>query len=399
MDFVSGVMGGFQGQSVNVDELPTHRLQSQIDQKFQDYKDVAQRNKKAVDAHRLNQYNTRSAFLMNEMKKTKSPEEKKMYETELKTEEDRWTKEYGLKERTIADKEKATALREQGKYYAPKSNDIPKTEKDLENDAAYQLKKRDVIIKERAQAGKESAELLENTIKGYEVEVSNLTQERYTLEAQKEEYGWGNKEEKAIIDADSCYLVGKNLAKFHSTATDFTELNKNTRGLRWMSDIYTSLKKHLSFEDQKIIELEINFQMLLDNTDLPEGIIHGDLFRDNVLFLNNNVSGFIDLYYACNERLVYDIAITMNDWCINEDGKINKLMYTEFIKGYESERKLTENEQDRLNKDLRLAALRFWLSRLEDSYNAKEGEITSIKDPNHFKAILLNRQAMENYVN
>jgi homoserine kinase type II len=89
----------------------------------------------------------------------------------------------------------------------------------------------------------------------------------------------------------------------------------------------------------------------------------------------------------------------MNDWCINEDGKINKLMYTEFIKGYESERKLTENEQDRLNKDLRLAALRFWLSRLEDSYNAKEGEITSIKDPNHFKAILLNRQAMENYVN
>jgi homoserine kinase type II len=205
--------------------------------------------------------------------------------------------------------------------------------------------------------------------------------------------------EKVIVDADSCYLVGKNLAKFHSTATDFTELKKNTRGLLWISDIYTSLKKHLSFEDQKIIELEINFQMLLDNTDLPEGIIHGDLFRDNVLFLNNNVSGFIDLYYACNERLVYDIAITINDWCINEDGKMNKLMYTEFIKGYESERKLTENEQDRLNKDLRLAALRFWLSRLEDSYNAKEGEITSIKDPNHFKAILLNRQAMENYVN
>jgi len=166
-----------------------------------------------------------------------------------------------------------------------------------------------------------------------------------------------------------------------------------------MSDIYKSLKKHITLEDQKIIELEINFQMSLDNTNLPEGIIHGDLFRDNVLFLNNNVSGFIDLYYACNERLVYDIAITINDWCINEDGKMNKLMYTEFIKGYESERKLTENEQDRLNKDLRLAALRFWLSRLEDSYNAKEGEITSIKDPNHFKAILLNRQAMENYVN
>ncbi len=205
--------------------------------------------------------------------------------------------------------------------------------------------------------------------------------------------------EKAIIDANSCYLVGKNLAKLHLIANDFTELNQNTRGLCWMSDIYKSLKKHINHDDQKIIELEINFQLSLDNTDLPEGIIHGDLFRDNVLFLNDNVSGFIDLYYACNERLVYDIAITINDWCINEDGKINKLMYIEFIKGYESERKLTENEQDRLNKDLRLAALRFWLSRLEDFYNAKEGEIISIKDPNHFKAILLNRQVMENHVN
>jgi hypothetical protein len=80
-------------------------------------------------------------------------------------------------------------------------------------------------------------------------------------------------------------------------------------------------------------------------------------------------------------------------------GPINKLIYLEFIKGYESERKLTENEQDCLNVDLRLAALRFWLSRLKDFHNAKEGEITSIKDPNHFKDILLNRQTMENYAN
>ena len=74
-------------------------------------------------------------------------------------------------------------------------------------------------------------------------------------------------------------------------------------------------------------------------------------------------------------------------------------MFLEFIKGYRSERKLTDNEQEYLNVALRLAALRFWLSRLEDFYNAKEGEIISIKDPKHFKDILLDRQAMKNYAN
>jgi homoserine kinase type II len=74
-------------------------------------------------------------------------------------------------------------------------------------------------------------------------------------------------------------------------------------------------------------------------------------------------------------------------------------MYSAFIDGYQSERKLTDNENEYFNSALRLAALRFWLSRLGDFHHAKEGEITSIKDPNHFKDILLNRQTMENYVN
>ena len=204
--------------------------------------------------------------------------------------------------------------------------------------------------------------------------------------------------EKASVDKNSCYLVGKNLAKLHLTANNFLQKNKNTRGLSWMSGIYKKLKKHLCLQDQKIIELEIDYQISLEKPDLPEGIIHGDLFKDNVLFFKEKVSGFIDLYYACNERLIYDIAIAINDWCINKDGRINKLMYKEFISGYQSERNLTDNEQDCLNEDLRLAALRFWLSRLEDFHNTKEGEITSIKDPEHFKGILLNRQTMENYV-
>ena len=205
--------------------------------------------------------------------------------------------------------------------------------------------------------------------------------------------------EKAIRSPKSCYLVGQYLAKLHLTANNFPQLNKNTRGLDWVSDMYLNLKKYLSLEDQGILELEINYHKEMDKVELPEGIIHGDLFRDNVLFLNDKVSGFIDFYYACNEKFIYDIAIAINDWCIDQDGQINKSMFLEFIKGYRSERKLTDNEQEYLNVALRLAALRFWLSRLEDFYNAKEGEITSIKDPKHFKDILLDRQAMKNYAN
>jgi homoserine kinase type II len=205
--------------------------------------------------------------------------------------------------------------------------------------------------------------------------------------------------EKAIRSPKSCYLVGQYLAKLHLIANNFSQLNKNTRGLDWVSDMYLNLKKYLSLEDQGILELEINYHKEMDKVELPEGIIHGDLFKDNVLFLNDKVSGFIDFYYACNEKFIYDIAIAINDWCIDQDGQINKSMFLEFIKGYRSERKLTDNEQEYLNVALRLAALRFWLSRLEDFYNAKEGEIISIKDPKHFKDILLDRQAMKNYAN
>ena len=205
--------------------------------------------------------------------------------------------------------------------------------------------------------------------------------------------------EITIRDSKSCYSVGKYLAKFHLVTNNFPQSNKNNRGLSWMSDMYLSLKKYLSLEDQKIIELEINYHKKLIKVELPEGIIHGDLFRDNVLFLNDKVSGFIDFYYACNDKFIYDIAIAINDWCIHEDGKINKLMYLEFIKGYQSERELTDNEQKYFNAALRLAALRFWLSRLDDFHNIKEGEITSSKDPNHFKDILIDRQIVGNYAN
>ena len=205
--------------------------------------------------------------------------------------------------------------------------------------------------------------------------------------------------ERTSRDSKCSYLVGEYLAKLHLTAKKFSKINKNPRDLNWMSEMFLNIQKYLSSEDKKIIELEIHYQKEFNREDLPRGIIHGDLFQDNVLFLDDNVSGIIDFYYACNEIFIYDVAITINDWCIDKDGKINKLMFLEFLKGYESVRTLLSKEYDYLNIALRMAALRFWLSRLGDFHNAKKGEITSIKDPNHFKNILLDRQIMKNHVN
>ena len=115
-----------------------------------------------------------------------------------------------------------------------------------------------------------------------------------------------NGKEKTVSDSKSCYLVGEYLAKLHLTASNFSKTNKNSRDLDWMSKMYLNLKNHLSLEDQKIIELEINYHKEFKKDELPEGIIHGDLFQDNVLFFNDKISGFIDFYYACNEKFIYD---------------------------------------------------------------------------------------------
>jgi homoserine kinase type II len=144
-----------------------------------------------------------------------------------------------------------------------------------------------------------------------------------------------------------------------------------------------------------LIELEIDFLSHNMNEELPSGIIHGDLFRDNVLFFQNKVSGIIDFYYACNEWFIFDIAIVINDWCVSSDGEIDKQKLNEFLKGYQRNRLLHDLEFDFMIKSLRWAALRFWLSRLDDTYNIKDGEITSIKDPNYFRNILIDRQSIK----
>ena len=201
-----------------------------------------------------------------------------------------------------------------------------------------------------------------------------------------------NGKELKEITKENCFHVGESLAHLHLTAKDYKVSLTNPRGLNWMNEVFQKMH-HLLAEDEKnviskeLINLDQNFV-----NNLSSGIIHADLFKDNVLFHNNRVSGIIDFYYACYDLHIYDIAITMNDWCVNASLSLDEEKKDFFLDGYDSIRKLDENEKQFLPTALRLAAMRFWLSRLYDFHFRKVGELTSIKAPEHFKKILQNYQ-------
>ena len=154
-----------------------------------------------------------------------------------------------------------------------------------------------------------------------------------------------NGSEVEEINEIHCFAVGKSLAKMHTITKSFSEKRKNDRGLEWIKDKFAGMKSKLTSIEKNMIELEIDFLSHHNVGDLPKSTIHGDLFRDNVLFLNEKRPSFIDFYYACEEVLVFDIAIALNDWCIDADGAIDKNKLTEFIEGYETERPLTKEER------------------------------------------------------
>ena len=116
-------------------------------------------------------------------------------------------------------------------------------------------------------------------------------------------------------------------------------------------------------------------------SDLPRGVIHADLFPDNVLFLNDAVSGVIDFYFACNDLLAYDLAICMNAWCFERDGSFNVTKARALFHGYNSVRALGAKEISALPLLARGAAVRFFLTRLYDWYNTPDTAYVKRKDP------------------
>lgn len=193
--------------------------------------------------------------------------------------------------------------------------------------------------------------------------------------------------------ATQCAAVGGALGRIHRIGRHVHRRRANERGPAWWRFTADALRAVLEAETMALIDDEIAFQAALDTERLPRGVIHADLFRDNALFEGERLSGVIDFYAACNDILLYDVAISLNDWCITPDGDFDDARARAFLAAYAESRPWAAGETGALPAMLRAAALRFWLSRLYDLHFPRAGEITHIKDPAHFERILRRRIA------
>ncbi len=189
-----------------------------------------------------------------------------------------------------------------------------------------------------------------------------------------------------------CEAIGQALAQLHVAGQLFTGERDNDRGPHWWHATRDAVFDHLPKEEQQLLDEELAFQSSHRHDTLPRGVIHADLFRDNALFEGDALTGLIDFYYACNDVLLYDVAVTVNDWCSRSDGSIDEQRAGALLHAYRQVRPINSSEEQAWPTMLRAAALRFWLSRLYDLHFPREGELTHTKDPAVFKNILLQRK-------
>ena len=188
--------------------------------------------------------------------------------------------------------------------------------------------------------------------------------------------------------AEHCARVGAMLAGMHRAGLDYPLAMDNPRGAKWWKSVMPDVLPFLSSEDAALLREEVRFQTLNRLADLPRGVIHADLFRDNVLFDAGNVTGVIDFYFACTDALLYDVAITVNDWCLGEGGRLDGTRTAALLDAYCGIRPFTAIERNAWPVILRAAALRFWVSRLQDFHLPRPGALTHAKDPGHFRRVL-----------
>jgi homoserine kinase type II len=162
----------------------------------------------------------------------------------------------------------------------------------------------------------------------------------------------------------------------------------NPRGPEWWTAAAPEIMPFLGADDAALLRAEIAFQARHKRGELPRGAIHADLFRDNVLFERDRISGVIDFYFACTDALLYDVAIAVNDWCLGSAGRIETTHADALLKAYAGLRPFTAGERASWPIMLRAGALRFWVSRLYDFHLPRAGELTHAKDPGHFRQIL-----------
>ena len=194
-----------------------------------------------------------------------------------------------------------------------------------------------------------------------------------------------------------CQQVGAMLARMHLAAADYPQQQPNLRGLAWWTDTIPVVLPHLDDAQRRLIETELTHQQTLAtearHQALPRGPVHADLFRDNVMFDGSELAGFFDFYFAGCDTFVFDIAVCLNDWCIDlSTGEIDPARAQAFVSAYDAERALSADEIALLPDALRAAALRFWTSRLWDFYLPRDAAMLKPHDPTHFERVLTLRR-------
>ena len=204
-----------------------------------------------------------------------------------------------------------------------------------------------------------------------------------------------------------CAMVGEMLAKMHLAGKDFSKTQENLRSLGWWQKTIPLVLPHLNTSQKDLLTHELATQeaffssALYDN--LPQGASHCDLFRDNVLFdshelgdsSKDQLGGFFDFYFAGTDKWLFDLAVTVNDWCLADNKQdLDPARVDALLKAYQLVRPLTKEEQSSWSLMLRAAALRFWVSRLWDFYLPRDAQMLTPHDPTHFERILLSRRSL-----
>ncbi len=192
-----------------------------------------------------------------------------------------------------------------------------------------------------------------------------------------------------VPSLEHCRAVGDMLAQMHVITATYPQQRDNERGTVWHREAAAAVHGMLADGDRALLDRTLEQTLEFDLSALPRGVIHADLFRDNVLFESEAVSGLIDFYYAHTGALIYDLAVVVADWCFEPDGTFLGERAAAIVAAYGARRPPHRTERAAWLPALRAAGLRFWLSREFDRHFPRAGAITQTKDPALFRAILV----------
>lgn len=199
-------------------------------------------------------------------------------------------------------------------------------------------------------------------------------------------------------EAVHCAAVGATLARMHLVGRDYDRQQPNLRGLPWWNETVPVVLPHIGEEQQALLRSELAYQNHIAESSeyaaLPRGPVHADLFRDNVMFDGEELTGFFDFYFAGVDTWLFDLSVCLNDWCIDLPSGVHDAARAQaMLDAYQSVRPLTAAERTLLPAMLRAGALRFWISRLWDFYLPREASMLKPHDPTHFERVLRERVA------